>query len=193
MRYRSLAHSVPRHPGPRDRGRPPARLGATEECRSLRSSKRRASTKGQRRSASAPSRPARGKIAAACGSSPRSRFANRQHARAELNQQPQRARRIVYPVKARRQGHEFPPALHSYLVINCAEILQSDCASCGERFASTMSGEKLLVVNVTEAEPLHFCAKCGENIMTRVQSDTVRERYSWDWAIPLRALPSTQA
>jgi hypothetical protein len=34
-----------------------------------------------------------------------------------------------------------------------------------------------------------FCAGCGQSIMEHFQTDAVRQRYAWDWTVPLRGKP----
>jgi hypothetical protein len=72
------------------------------------------------------------------------------------------------------------------LVVNRAQAVSRDCAVCGDGFASTPAGERLLLANVKETVCYLLCATCGDQIMSRAQSEEAAKRYVWDWAIPLR-------
>jgi hypothetical protein len=72
------------------------------------------------------------------------------------------------------------------LVVNRARAVAGDCAVCGGGFVSAPAGERLLLANVTETVCYLFCATCGDQIMSRAQSEEAAKRYVWDWAIPLR-------
>ncbi len=77
----------------------------------------------------------------------------------------------------------------TFLAINRVEVLTRNCSSCGEAFASTPIGEKALVAAIPGVHPYFFCAGCGDNIMSRVQSEEARKHYVWDWAVPLIGEP----
>jgi hypothetical protein len=72
------------------------------------------------------------------------------------------------------------------LIVNLAEAVKSGCAVCGGGLASSPAGERLLLANVTGADPYFFCASCGDIIISHVQSQEAAKHYAWDWAIPLR-------
>ena len=72
------------------------------------------------------------------------------------------------------------------LVVNLAQAVTGDCAVCGGGFVSAPAGERLLLANVTETVCYLLCATCGDQIMSRAQSDEAAKRYVWDWVIPLR-------
>jgi hypothetical protein len=71
------------------------------------------------------------------------------------------------------------------VVVNLAQVVTCDCAVCGGGFATTPVGERLLLANVTETVCYLFCASCGDQIMSHVQSQEAAKRYAWVWAIPL--------
>jgi len=76
----------------------------------------------------------------------------------------------------------------SYLVVNRVEVLDhAGCAACGRGFSSDPIGEKALVLTLGNAERTYFfCSTCGDNIVSRVESEEARKRYLWDWTVPLR-------
>jgi hypothetical protein len=76
----------------------------------------------------------------------------------------------------------------SYLVVNRVEVLdRAGCASCGRGFSTNPMGEKALVLTLGNAERTYFfCGGCGDNIVSRVESEEARKRYLWDWTVPLR-------
>jgi hypothetical protein len=79
------------------------------------------------------------------------------------------------------------PFVETYLVVNRVEVLTRNCNTCGNGFASTPLGERALIAAVPGSErPLFFCASCGDNIMSRIQSDEPRKHYVWDWVVPLK-------
>jgi hypothetical protein len=88
-----------------------------------------------------------------------------------------------------QDGH---PSGGRVLVVNLAQAVKCDCAVCGNGFASSPAGERLLLANVTAAECYLFCASCGDIIISHVQSEEAAKRYAWDWAIPLRRQEMTQ-
>ncbi len=75
-----------------------------------------------------------------------------------------------------------------YLVVNRVEVLsQGCCAVCGRGFTNNPIGEKAMVLTLGNGQRTYFfCGGCGDNIVSRVESDDTRRRYVWDWAIPLR-------
>ncbi len=79
--------------------------------------------------------------------------------------------------------------VRSFLMVNRVEVLdQAGCSACGRDFSTNPIGEKALVLSVGNAGHTYFfCGTCGDNIMGRVESDQAKQRYVWDWAIPLRA------
>lgn len=77
----------------------------------------------------------------------------------------------------------------TFLAINRVEILTRKCSTCGAGFASSPAGEKALVAAVPGIRPYFFCAPCGDNIMSRIQSEEARKHYSWDWVVPLIGEP----
>ena len=84
-------------------------------------------------------------------------------------------------VMAEANGHVVP-----HLIVNRAQVVSGGCSACGKEFGPTHAGERALSAAVGQDSIYMFCAECGDFIMGRVQSDGVRERYVWDWAIPLR-------
>ncbi len=75
----------------------------------------------------------------------------------------------------------------SHLIINRAEVVAGGCSACGKDFGSGHNGDRALSASIGGDHTTYmFCASCGDFIMGRVLSDAVRERYVWDWAIPLR-------
>ena len=77
-----------------------------------------------------------------------------------------------------------------HLIVNRAEVLSEGCCACGKGFASVPTGERALTALVGQDNITYlFCATCGDAIMGRVQADAVRQRYAWDWAVPLRGAP----
>jgi hypothetical protein len=74
-----------------------------------------------------------------------------------------------------------------FLIINRAQVLDSNCSACGARFADSPAGDKTLIATVSEGKrTFFFCAPCGDNIIGRVQIEDARGHYGWDWAIPVR-------
>jgi hypothetical protein len=74
-----------------------------------------------------------------------------------------------------------------HLIVNRAEVVTHGCIACGKDFAVNPTGERALTASVGEANDTYmFCAQCGDSIMGHLQADKVRERYGWDWLIPLR-------
>ena len=78
------------------------------------------------------------------------------------------------------------PAGGRILFVNRAQVVTRDCAACGGGLASTPAGERLLLADVTETVCYLFCANCGDQILSHVQSGEAGKHYVWDWAIPLR-------
>lgn len=74
----------------------------------------------------------------------------------------------------------------SFLIVNRAQVLAGACSACNGPFASSPTGDKALVLTIGKESRLLFCATCGDNIMSRLLSDEVKDRYGWDWAVPLR-------
>jgi hypothetical protein len=83
---------------------------------------------------------------------------------------------------------EHEGQVQSFLMVNRVEVLdQAGCSACGREFSTNPIGEKALVLSVGNAGHTYFfCGTCGDNIMGRVESDQAKQRYLWDWAIPLR-------
>jgi hypothetical protein len=79
--------------------------------------------------------------------------------------------------------------MDGFLIVNRVEILDmSGCSACGHEFTSNPAGEKALVLSLGNSERVYFfCAGCGDNIKGRAESEVAKQRYVWDWAIPLRA------
>jgi hypothetical protein len=79
--------------------------------------------------------------------------------------------------------------MQDYLLVNRVEVLsQAGCSVCGRGFSTEPIGEKALALSVGNPDRIYFfCSSCGDNIMSRVESDDSRRRYQWDWAVPLRA------
>ena len=73
-----------------------------------------------------------------------------------------------------------------HLIINRAQVISGGCSACGRDFGNSHNGERALSAAVGGNDVYLFCAECGDFIMGRVQADAARERYVWDWAIPLR-------
>lgn len=74
-----------------------------------------------------------------------------------------------------------------HLIVNRAQVVSGGCSACGKEFGSSHTGDRALSAAVGQDNITYmFCASCGDFIMGRVQADSVRERYVWDWAIPLR-------
>ena len=82
-------------------------------------------------------------------------------------------------------GHAVP-----HLIVNRAEVVTEGCKACGNAFAANPTGERALTASVGPANDTYmFCAPCGDSIMGHLQTDGVRQRYGWDWLIPLRGAP----
>ena len=82
----------------------------------------------------------------------------------------------------------------SFLVVNRVEVLeQAACSACGQEFSTTPIGEKVLTLTAGAGQQLYFfCAGCGDKIVGRVESETAKRRYIWDWAIPVRVYQPAQ-
>jgi hypothetical protein len=77
-----------------------------------------------------------------------------------------------------------------HLIVNKAEVVTDGCKACGNAFAANPTGERALTATVGQANDTYmFCAQCGDSIMGHLQADGVRQRYGWDWLIPLRGAP----
>ena len=78
-----------------------------------------------------------------------------------------------------------------HLLVNRIEVMGDRCSACGKEFTSNPAGAHVLSATV---EPHHgtyiFCESCGDSIMNHVLTDAVRERYAWDWTVPLRGIIS---
>jgi hypothetical protein len=76
----------------------------------------------------------------------------------------------------------------NYLVINRVQVIDRvSCGTCGHHFTADPIGEKALLLSLGNAQRTYFfCGNCGDNIVGRVESEDVRKRYVWDWAVPLR-------
>ncbi len=75
----------------------------------------------------------------------------------------------------------------SHLIVNRAQIVSGGCSACGKEFGASHTGDRALSASIGADHATYmFCASCGDFIMGRVQSDAVRDRYVWDWAISLR-------
>jgi hypothetical protein len=80
-----------------------------------------------------------------------------------------------------------------HLIVNRAEVISDGCSACGKVFASGHVGERALTAVIGQSSVTYlFCAQCGDAIMGRVQADGIRQRYAWDWAIPLKGNPLNQ-
>jgi len=73
-----------------------------------------------------------------------------------------------------------------HLIVNRAQVVSDGCVACGKEFASAPAGERTLSAAIGHDNTYMFCAQCGDSIMGRVQADSARQHYSWDWAVPLR-------
>ncbi len=73
----------------------------------------------------------------------------------------------------------------TYLAVNRVQVLTGNCEACGECFASSPIGRKVLVAVARDIPPCFFCARCGESILGRTKSQVVRNHFAWDWAVPL--------
>jgi hypothetical protein len=77
-----------------------------------------------------------------------------------------------------------------HLIVNRAQVVSEGCSACGKGFASAHAGERALTALIGHENITYmFCAQCGDAIMGRVQADGVRQRYVWDWAVPLKGAP----
>lgn len=77
-----------------------------------------------------------------------------------------------------------------HLIVNRAQVVSDGCSACGTAFAANHAGERALTALIGQDNSTYmFCAKCGDSIMGRVQADGVRQRYVWDWAVPLKGSP----
>jgi len=77
-----------------------------------------------------------------------------------------------------------------HLIVNRAQVVSDGCSACGKMFSSAHTGERALTALVGQDNSTYmFCAQCGDAIMGRVQADGVRQRYVWDWAVPLKGSP----
>src|ERR1700722_15278171 len=76
----------------------------------------------------------------------------------------------------------------SHLIVNRIEVTSDRCNACGKDFASnaTAGARALSAALAPEDRTYVFCAACGDSIMGHVQTDAVRQRYVWDWIVPLR-------
>jgi hypothetical protein len=80
-----------------------------------------------------------------------------------------------------------------HLIVNRAQVVSDGCVACGREFASAPMGGRTLSAAVGHNNSTYmFCAQCGDAIMSRVQVDAVRPRYTWDWAVPLKGSPLSQ-
>lgn len=80
------------------------------------------------------------------------------------------------------------------LIVNRAEVVSGGCSACGQNFTSEPSGARALGALIQpENKAYLFCALCGDSILSHLQADAVRERYIWDWAVPLRGGPIASA
>lgn len=77
----------------------------------------------------------------------------------------------------------------TYLAINRVQVLTRNCDACGECFASSPTGRKVLVAVALDIRPCFLCASCGDSILRRSNSQVVRNRFAWDWAVPLLEEP----
>ena len=76
------------------------------------------------------------------------------------------------------------------LIVNRAEIVSHGCSACGENLAADAQGARTLSALVEPDNTVYiFCAGCGDSIMSHVTADAARDKYSWDWAVPLRGRP----
>ena len=66
----------------------------------------------------------------------------------------------------------FRYAREEMLVVNLAQVVTCDCAVCGDGCLTKPVGERLLLANVTETVCYLFCASCGDNIVSYVQSQS---------------------
>ncbi len=77
-----------------------------------------------------------------------------------------------------------------YLIVNRAEVISEGCSACGQSFAVDPPGARALGVQLgPENGTYMFCGGCGDSIMEHLQTDAVRQRYTWDWTVPLRGRP----
>ncbi len=77
-----------------------------------------------------------------------------------------------------------------YLIVNRAEIVSQGCNACGQGFGSEPPGARALSVTMGPGNGTYlFCGGCGDAIMEHLHIDTVRQRYCWDWTVPLRGRP----
>jgi len=80
-----------------------------------------------------------------------------------------------------------------HLIVNRAQVVTEGCSACGKMFAAAHGGERALSALIGQENTTYmFCASCGDSIMGRVQADGVRQRYVWDWAVPLKGAPLHQ-
>jgi hypothetical protein len=78
-----------------------------------------------------------------------------------------------------------------HLVVNRAEITSEGCRACGRSFACAPAGARALSVAVgQDSQICVFCVACGERIMKHLQASAARQRYGWDWLVPLHRRPS---
>jgi hypothetical protein len=77
-----------------------------------------------------------------------------------------------------------------HLIVNRAEVISEGCQACGQGFAAGPAGDRALTAIVgVDKNAYMFCAACGDAIMGHVQADVVRQRYAWDWVIPVKGSP----
>jgi hypothetical protein len=78
------------------------------------------------------------------------------------------------------------PAGVEHLVVNRAEIVSEGCRACGQNFTWDPAGTRALSVELSPGgKTCVFCAACGDTIMSHLEAEAVRQRYGWDWVLPL--------
>jgi len=78
-----------------------------------------------------------------------------------------------------------------HLIVNRIEVMRDRCSACGKEFASDPAGAPVLSAAVEPNNRTYiFCGACGDSIMGHVLTEAVRERYGWDWILPLRGTPA---
>ena len=73
-----------------------------------------------------------------------------------------------------------------HLMVNRMAVLSDRCSACGKEFPSNVAAVRALSATFAPSDRIHvFCAVCGDSILAHVMNDAIRQRYVWDWVVPL--------